>query len=387
MKILHLGKYYPPFHGGMESYLKDLAEAQVRQGHEVIVMVHNHQWGWLKSKTEYSEMNGVKVIRLACSRPVLHTPLMLGLNQQIRRILKDESIDVLHLHTPNPSLLTLAWHRRARQVPWVISWHSDMVTEHSGVMMKCLYRILKPLENRLIRQASVLLVSSDNYANHSPQLKINHEKVKVIPLGINVASLKNQTKCSALVDSYWPADKLRIFHLGRLTRYKNQQLLIKAMRHYPSGHLLLAGSGALADVLKNLVSANGLEQRVTLTGGVSQDELDQLFAQCDVFCLASHDRAESFGVVLLEAMYHNKIILVADTPGSGMCWLANQYNKGFTFKSNDEDDLLAKLEGIHRDLSAIQALPPHFDYHIDDIASRIEDNYHSITLTGEQHEN
>ena len=80
MKLLHLGKYYPPFHGGMESYLRDLAEAQVKQGHQVWVVVHNHLWGWLKSTTHHEVINGVQVIRLACSRPVLHTPLMPALN-------------------------------------------------------------------------------------------------------------------------------------------------------------------------------------------------------------------------------------------------------------------------------------------------------------------
>ena len=32
MKILHVGKYFPPYAGGMETYLRDLMAAQARQG-------------------------------------------------------------------------------------------------------------------------------------------------------------------------------------------------------------------------------------------------------------------------------------------------------------------------------------------------------------------
>ena len=121
---------------------------------------------------------------------------------------------------------------------------------------------------------------------------------------------------------------------------------------------------------------------MTLTGAVSTTRAHQLFSECDVFCLASHDRAESFGVVLLEAMHHDKIILVADTPGSGMSFLAEHYNKGFTFRSNDVTDLVRQLQRIHADLDAIRARPGHFAFGIDVIATQIEQLYNKHIKTG-----
>ncbi len=41
MRILHLGKYYPPFAGGMENFLADLIPTQISQGLTVAAIVHD----------------------------------------------------------------------------------------------------------------------------------------------------------------------------------------------------------------------------------------------------------------------------------------------------------------------------------------------------------
>ena len=74
MNILHIGKFYPPFHGGMETYLSNLAEAQVQQGHQVTVWVHNHDWGLLKSATTKVSEGNLTIIRQKSLMPVLFAP-------------------------------------------------------------------------------------------------------------------------------------------------------------------------------------------------------------------------------------------------------------------------------------------------------------------------
>ena len=41
MKILHVGKYFPPYAGGMETYLRDLMAAQARQGLDTAALMHH----------------------------------------------------------------------------------------------------------------------------------------------------------------------------------------------------------------------------------------------------------------------------------------------------------------------------------------------------------
>lgn len=383
MNILHIGKFYPPFYGGMENYLSDLANEQALQGHQVTVWVHNHQWGSLTSANHQSQDGKVKVIRQKSLKPFLFAPVMLGFRRQLKKILEEHQPDIIHLHWPNPSLFHLLLIKRVKQIPWMISWHSDMVTENSNWLMRLIYKFIKPLESKLVKQAEEVLVSSQNYADYSKQLKRFADKTKVIPLGMRTELLnqlvKNQTEAeSQWAESQWDDGQFRLFHLGRLTFYKNQKMLIDAMPMLTDSQLVIVGDGQLKNQLKQHVQQTGTAAQVRLLGSQSLQHVHALFACSQVFCMASHDRAESFGVVLLEAMYHNKIILVPDTPGSGMSWLADNYNKGFIFKANDQTDFVEKLNRIKRNFTEISQRPYQFNYKMSDIESLISAQYQTI---------
>lgn len=376
MKILHLGKYYPPFHGGMEHYLQDLAEAQVKQGHQVTVLVHNHQHGMVKAPTHIEHINGVQVIRQKSTRPVLFTPLMLGFNRTLKRLVHEQQIDLLHLHWPNPTLALLLFNKKIKKIPWLIRWHADMVTESSSGILKFIYRLIRPIEQALINQSDCILISSPSYIPHSTALQKNRSKCQVLPLGISPLVKNPKTLPIKWANDQWPEDKLKVFNLGRLTYYKNQKLLIKAARKGVH-HTLIAGDGHLHSELQSQINHSQLTN-VQLMGSLGWQEVNALYQSCDVFCLPSDDRAESFGVVLLEAMWHNKIILVADTHGSGMTWLAQQYNKGFVFKSNDTQDLLAQLDHIQNHMDEIKQRPKDFKWPIEQTTLLLNNHYQSI---------
>ncbi|MFT6955237.1 MAG: hypothetical protein ACJAYC_000230 [Halieaceae bacterium] len=51
--MLHLGKYFPPYAGGMENYLRDLMAAQQRQGIESAALIHQSQLGFTSERENY----------------------------------------------------------------------------------------------------------------------------------------------------------------------------------------------------------------------------------------------------------------------------------------------------------------------------------------------
>ena len=106
---------------------------------------------------------------------------------------------------------------------------------------------------------------------------------------------------------------------GSLIERKGQDVLIHAlagMRGQP-WRLRLVGSPdrdrAFAAKLKALIAGHDLGAQIELTGEIPRADLEQLYATCDVFVLAS--RYEGYGMVLAEALASG-LAIVSTTGGA-----------------------------------------------------------------------
>jgi rhamnosyl/mannosyltransferase len=376
MKLLHFGKFYPPFHGGMEVYLRDLAEQQAKT-HTVSALVHNHDYAFLTSDTKVEEINGVKVIRQKCLKPILFTPIMLGVNRRVSQIIDQQGIDIIHISWPNPSALLLLLNNNAKSVPWVIQWQSDMVTEHSSWLLKLAYQLFKPWERALLKKASKVVVSTQEYFKHSKALSAFASKCVFIPLAMKQGNITIKPTEAKWADMLWKSALYRIYSIGRLTFYKNHELLIKAAQLLPQAQFIITGKGELYKRLSTLIKKNNLTN-IILTGSLSHDRLNALLDSCDIFCLPSNDRAESYGMVLLEALSLNKKILVSNLTGSGMKWIASQTVLGQSFDCNDASDLVAKIVSFAKQTGSVQANNNISQFQMTDCAKSMDQVYHSL---------
>jgi rhamnosyl/mannosyltransferase len=116
--------------------------------------------------------------------------------------------------------------------------------------------------------------------------------------------------------------------VGRLTYYKGYDVLIQAMAQVHNAQICIVGHGELQPALSNLVQRLHLAHKVKLLGYCSDAELQALFSVCDCFCLSSIDRAEAFGVVLIEAMGYAKPVIASAIPGSGVSWVVDNGRAG-----------------------------------------------------------
>ncbi len=105
-------------------------------------------------------------------------------------------------------------------------------------------------------------------------------------------------------------------NVGRLHPDKDQKTLIDAFARVagelPDARLLILGKGRLRQSLQEQIDALGLQQRVCLTGPVT--DASKLFAAFDGFVLSSDH--EPFGMVLLEAMAAGLPIVASDCGGA-----------------------------------------------------------------------
>src|SRR6478609_6985271 len=95
--VCHLGKYYPPAPGGIESHVRTLAVAQADLGLSVRVLCVNHEPG----PTRVDRDGGVEVTRLGRAAKASKLDLCPELIPALRAV----DADVLHLHVPNPTMI------------------------------------------------------------------------------------------------------------------------------------------------------------------------------------------------------------------------------------------------------------------------------------------
>lgn len=326
----------------MEIYLRDLAEQQTTF-HQVTVLVHNHDFKTLISPTMIETINKVKVIRQKTLKPILFTPIMLGVKKKVSQLINQKQVDIIHISWPNPSALFLLFNKRAKKIPWVIQWQSDMVTKNSSWLLKLAYQFFKPFEKKMLNHASKIIASTEEYFNYSNVLQKFKPKCEFIALGLTSQGNNTDNKTIQWAHSLWKNAQYKIYNVGRLTFYKNQQLLIQAAELLPNSMFIITGTGTLEQNLKQQILNKKLTN-ITLTGSLNKNKLNALMETCDAFCLPSNDRAESYGMVLLEALYFNKKILVSNLPGSGMKWIASQTSLGTIFDCNNAKDLVEKIK-------------------------------------------
>ncbi|MBB2200329.1 glycosyltransferase [Gluconacetobacter tumulisoli] len=102
-----------------------------------------------------------------------------------------------------------------------------------------------------------------------------------------------------------------VLALGRLHRNKAFDVLIRAMRHVPGAHLVIAGEGPEREALERLARADQVADRVHMPGWV--DGTAGIVASCDVLVCPS--RHEPLGNVMIEAFSAGRPVVAAAAQG------------------------------------------------------------------------
>jgi glycosyltransferase involved in cell wall biosynthesis len=283
LKVLHVGKFYPPHPGGIESHLQTLCE-ELSKSIEVEVLVASDRW-----RSERSTQGGVDVVRLATALMLHGTPIVPSMARAMRRARPD----VVHLHFPNP-MAAVACLMSRLDVPIVITWHSDVVRQRRAAA------VFAPLLAVLLRRCAAIIVASPSHIDSSPVLRAYRDLCRLIPFGIRTEAFEHPDAARAAELRRRYGERI-VLGVGRLIYSKGFEHLVRAMAEVP-GTLLLAGDGPLRGALEAEARRLGIAERVVLMGRVSDAELRACYHACDVFALPSVARSEAFGIVQLEAM-------------------------------------------------------------------------------------
>jgi glycosyltransferase involved in cell wall biosynthesis len=323
LRIVHLGKYFHPAHGGIERAVRSLAHAQARIGCSVRVICMDHERG---RATRVEQDGPVEVVRLRRAASFCKIDYCPGLP----RLIRDSEADLLHLHTPNPSMilgLMLSGDRRLL----VVSHHSDILKQ------RLRHLLFGPFERACYDRARLVLAMSPPYVAGSAILRRCTDRVAVLPIGLELAPFLNPSP-----EVVAHRDRLRRTYpgplwlsCGRLVYYKGLETALHALRSVP-GTLLIAGDGPARTHLERFAARLDLKGRVRFLGKIPRDEdLAAYYLAADAFWFPSNARSEAYGLVQVEAMASGCPVINAAIPHSGVPWVSRHEETGLTVPVDD----------------------------------------------------
>lgn len=279
--------------GGVEQGTLEVARHLVARGHQSLVVSAGGRL------VERLTREGSRHFALPVGRKSLRT---LALVPRLRRWLREENPDLLHLRSRVPAwVVLLAWrglpaNARPRLVTTFHGFYS--VSRWSAVMT---------------RGERVICVSQaihDHIRARYPE--VDPAILRVIPRGIDPALFPHGHRPSpAWLEAFhreFPAvrGKRLVTLPGRVTRLKGHEDFLEVLRALddPAVHGLIAGGAqpekqAYLTELEARIGALGLRERVTLTG--HRSDLREVLAVSDVV-VSLTTQPESFGRTTLEAL-------------------------------------------------------------------------------------
>ena len=334
LRVLHVGKYYPPAPGGMEKVVQLLCENErLLEGIDSRVLVANTEAG-----TRRETVRGVPVTRLAALGAIGSVGVCPGFPWALARQRRDVTV----IHEPNPAALVA--DAVARQGgPLVVWFHSEVLRPQWK------YRLLyQPFLRRVLARASRIVVSSPPLAEHAAELQPFRDKCVVVPFGLDRRPHEATPEILARAEQLKDATPgAKLLFIGRLVPYKGVDVLLRSMAEVEATAWIV-GSGPLRGALEREATRLGVERRVRFLGGLPDAEVAAHLHACDVFVLPSVTHAETFGMVQLEAMACG-VPVVSTSVRSGVPWVNRHGDTGLVVEPGNAGELAGALRTLIAD--------------------------------------
>jgi len=243
-------------------------------------------------------------IAIPVNDSVARITLSFHLANEVAAIVEKESFDVLHFHEPLMPALPMTMLR--------MSTTANVGTFHAFARSNLGYyygrRWLEPYLAYLHKGIAVSEPARAFVNQYFPDFPL-----RVIPNGIDV----NAFRPGLAPIRHLRDDALNILFVGRLEKRKGLGDLLRAYEfmhaRMPKTRLIVVGDGPLRGQVESYISRHRLPN-VVLAGYVPDSVLPRYYCSADIFC-APATGAESFGIVLLEAMASGLPVVATEIEG------------------------------------------------------------------------
>jgi glycosyltransferase involved in cell wall biosynthesis len=312
--------------GGAERVTAYLANYFVSCGKEISLI------SLTKTEPAYPLSPAVRYIQLQSSGQKNPLVRYAALIRQIRRTIREIQPNlVLGMMSYSGSLTAFAC--AGLGIPVLLSERNDPNTTKSFSNLE--KRVIRFAYHRFAYRAVFQTVGAKTY--YYPE---DSSRGVVIP---NPLYLEDLPEPNSSVN-----ENFKIVSAGRLSRQKNQKLLIEAFakvqRSYPESSLIIYGEGDQRKNLEQLVASLGLEQSVFLPG--IESNIFSKMQKAHLFVMSSD--FEGMPNALIEAMAMGLPVVTTDYSG-GRGTLVNDRENGLLVPRNDIDALATAIMSCFED--------------------------------------
>ncbi len=288
--------------GGVNDHVRHLAVRLQQLGHETRIFAPSS-----RADVDFDSARFYRIgtpIAIPVNESVARITLSFHLASKVAAIIEEERFDILHFHEPLMPALPITMLRMSTTAN-VGTFHAFA---HSNVGYFYGRPLLQPYLTHLHRAIAVSEPARTFVNRYFPGFPM-----RVIPNGIDL----NAYRPGLAPIRHLRDDSLNILFVGRLEKRKGLGDLLRAYRsiidRVPRSRLIIVGDGPLRGRVESFISRHRLPN-VVLAGYVPESVKPRYYNSADIFC-APATGAESFGIVLLEALASGLPVVATEVPG------------------------------------------------------------------------
>ena len=347
MKLLLVTESYWPNADGGALFERRLALGMAGRGDHVAVIAPSTGW------KRYIEQDGpYRIYRERAATFWFNTKYKTTLWPfwQVRKIIRRERPDVIHIHNAYWLGLSALFWGRLDHIPVVATNH--FMPENALLNLRGVKLFYHPL-SRLIWLGIVWLHNRCDYVTSptptSVQLLRAHglkAPAEAISNGIDMAIFRDGLNPKAVIKKLGLAtDRPIVLYVGRVDGEKRLDLIISALPlilKQQKVQLVIAGFGKAMPALKEQTAQLNLKNDVIFTGYLDETDKPYLYNAAQVFVISSP--AELQSIVTLEAMASGLPVVSVDV--AALKELCHDGQNGYLFPENDYAALAARANEI-----------------------------------------
>lgn len=312
MRIGMMVDLYKPYISGVTIYVEINRKYLEDMGHDVFIFTFSGDRDYIDDESNVYRSPGLPISE-GFALNFVHS-------REIKRVI--QTMDIVHVHHPFISGQLALRYCKPLNIPVVFTNHTryDLYAQtYAPTFTKEISQtFIQTYLPRFCSRVDMVVSPSKGMADILRTLKID-VPITVVPNGVDIRKFRQALDPSKREKLGFSQGDVLFIYAGRLAAEKNLPFVIKSFnavaQSVDNAHLLIVGSGAVEDLLKEMAAQTLSADRIHFTGRIPYDELPDYLSMCDVFVTASTSEVHPLSVI--EAMATGLPVLGIDSPGIG----------------------------------------------------------------------